>query len=103
MWRMLLKETSNNDGQQFNQYQQNQRSPLTLTHWTQQPVLIGSHVYLVNKLTGVNNTFNNILVIVIDCCLTHFSAMTWPEQVTIIEEIMILSAFYESTMDILYR
>ena len=29
------KESLNSDGQQFYQYQQNEHSPLTLTHWTQ--------------------------------------------------------------------
>jgi len=31
----LWKESLNSDGQQFHQYQQNEQSPLTLTHWTQ--------------------------------------------------------------------
>ena len=30
-----MKESLNNDGQQFNQYQQNEQSPLTFAHWTQ--------------------------------------------------------------------
>ena len=28
------KESLNSDGQQFHQYQQNEQSPLILTHWT---------------------------------------------------------------------
>ena len=31
---ILWKESLNNDGQQFYQYQQNEQSPLTLNHWT---------------------------------------------------------------------
>jgi hypothetical protein len=30
----LWKESLNKDGQQVQQYQQNEQSPLTLTHWT---------------------------------------------------------------------
>ena len=31
----ILKESLNNDGQQFHQYQQYEQSPLTFAHWTQ--------------------------------------------------------------------
>ena len=30
----MWKESLNSDGQQFNQYQQNEQSPLTSNHWT---------------------------------------------------------------------
>jgi hypothetical protein len=31
---VVIKEILNSDGQQFNQYQQNERLPLTWNHWT---------------------------------------------------------------------
>ena len=33
------KESLNSDGQQYHQYQQNNQSPLTSTHWTEIQVL----------------------------------------------------------------
>ena len=33
--QLLWKESLDSDGQQFHQYQQNEQSPITLTHWTQ--------------------------------------------------------------------
>jgi hypothetical protein len=35
-WFLLWKESLNSDGQQFQNYKQNEQSPLTLTHWLQQ-------------------------------------------------------------------
>jgi len=33
-YSIFFKESFNNDGQQFHQYQQNKQLPLTSTHWT---------------------------------------------------------------------
>ena len=34
----IMKRSWNSDGQQFHQYQQNEQSPLTLTHYTKKPL-----------------------------------------------------------------
>jgi hypothetical protein len=56
----------------------------------------GSRDYVEKKIMGVNNTFNNILVIVIDCCLTlsNFSAISCPKKDTIDEMVIMVGFFY---------
>jgi hypothetical protein len=53
----FMNRKLNSDGQQFHQYQQNEQSPLSLTHWTQKDhdishwynkmfIVFGLHLYI---------------------------------------------------------
>ena len=47
----LWQESLNTDGQQFHQYQQNEQSPLTLTHLTQKQ---GRHITLEIRIIAMD-------------------------------------------------
>jgi hypothetical protein len=51
------KESLNSDGQQFHEYQLNERSPLTLTHWIKKqitPLYLWSSNYKEGVLDHIN-------------------------------------------------
>ena len=84
----IMKRSWNSDGQQFHQYQQNEQSPLTLTHYTKKPLTYDIENTCSSlgqaQIVGINCLMGSLLITGYLCTVVSVSDGTTEIQLNVL-------------------